>query len=488
MGRYKKLTLLHSNDMHGDFHAEMTDNTLIGGVSMLSGYVNKVRREEKNVLYCIAGDMFRGSVIDSEYKGISTIEIMNAISPDVVSLGNHEIDYGVAHLLFLEKCARFPIINANLYIKTSHTRLFNPVFIKEIDGMKILFIGIITETVLRSTKNEDHIGTVVDVFEAAEEVGRICNAYRSTNIDLTVLLTHIGFEQDKLLASQLKLEWGVDIIIGGHSHTYLEHPEFINGIQIVQAKTGTDLIGRFDLMIDTENNCIASSQWRCVPMTKEHCPNDDDLEKMIAAYQSETDKKYKKVVTRLPGKLQQLSRIGQSEIGTLFTDLIQDAKSLDVMFLASGSIRSTSFGPLFQYSDLISAFPYDGPVFMMRIRGSDLKRMVHYMLRDDVLSGKVSGYFQMSSNVQIEYEQSSHSFLRFDIKQKPLDEQKVYRIGLLKYHYQSYDSFFGLSRKELEAVYPSSIIATSAQEILYESLVSLKNISALNEERIIIYQ
>ena len=56
--------------------------------------------------------MFRGSVIDSEYKGLSTIEIMNALAPDIVTIGNHEVDYGVAHLLFIEKLARFPIINA----------------------------------------------------------------------------------------------------------------------------------------------------------------------------------------------------------------------------------------------------------------------------------------------------------------------------------------------------------------------------------------
>ena len=63
MKNLKKLTLLHSNDMHGDFAAEQIDKNLVGGVSMLSGYINKVRSEEENVLYAIAGDMFRGSII-----------------------------------------------------------------------------------------------------------------------------------------------------------------------------------------------------------------------------------------------------------------------------------------------------------------------------------------------------------------------------------------------------------------------------------------
>lgn len=68
MKHLKKLALLHSNDLHGDFLVEKVDDKLVGGVSMLSGYVNKVRREEENVIYAIAGDMFQGSLIDSNSK------------------------------------------------------------------------------------------------------------------------------------------------------------------------------------------------------------------------------------------------------------------------------------------------------------------------------------------------------------------------------------------------------------------------------------
>ena len=119
LNKTRKFTLLHSNDMHGDFLAEVREGKghLIGGLALLSGYLNKVREEEKNVIFVIARDMVQGSLIDSEYKGVSTIEIMNFLSPDVVTLGNHELDYGLPHLLFLEKMANFPIVNANLYIK-----------------------------------------------------------------------------------------------------------------------------------------------------------------------------------------------------------------------------------------------------------------------------------------------------------------------------------------------------------------------------------
>lgn len=211
-----------------------------------------VRKQEKNVLYAIAGDMFRGSVIDSEYKGVSTIGIMNLLGPDVATIGNHEVDYGLSHLLFLEKCANFPIINANFHIRANRRRLFQPFYIAEMDGMKILFIGIITEDVLAQTKADELIGSFVDIGEAAQEVGNICNAYNAIDIDFTVLLTHIGFEEDKKLAALLDPAWGVDVIIGGHSHSFVTEPALVNGIYIVQAGTGTDQIGRFDIMVDTD--------------------------------------------------------------------------------------------------------------------------------------------------------------------------------------------------------------------------------------------
>ena len=66
-------------------------------------------------MYAIAGDLFRGDVIDSEFLGLSTINIINYLKPDVCCIGNHEVDYGIAHSILLEKLADFPVINANIY-------------------------------------------------------------------------------------------------------------------------------------------------------------------------------------------------------------------------------------------------------------------------------------------------------------------------------------------------------------------------------------
>lgn len=110
----------------------------------------------------------------------------------------------------------------------------------EIAGLSILFIGIITEKVMDSLAFDQLIGTFVSTEDAAEEIGKICNAYKNNDIDLTIALTHIGFESDIELAKMLNSEWGVDMILGGHSHTVLEQPEVVNDILIAQAGVGTD--------------------------------------------------------------------------------------------------------------------------------------------------------------------------------------------------------------------------------------------------------
>ena len=486
MAELKKLTILHSNDMHGDFLAEETDNQLIGGVSMLSGYVSKVRREEENVLYCIAGDMFRGSVIDSEFRGISTIEIMNMLAPDVVTIGNHETDYGIAHLLFIEKCAKFPIINANLHINTNNARLFKPHHIVNIGGMKVLFIGILTETVLNQTKNEKLIGTFVDIHEAAREVARICNTYNALDVDCTVLLTHIGFEEDKQLAAQLDPALGVDLIIGGHSHTFLEQPELVNGILVAQAGTGTDQIGRFDLEIDTDTNAIHSWTWQSVPICDDTCPKDPALEEVLTYYKSATDEKYSRLVTRLKRRLTHPSRIQETELGGLFADIMKESLNLDIMLLGSGSVRNPELGPIVLLSDLTECFPYDDPVHLLRVTGAQLKRMIRFMVRDEVWEGAHCEFYQLSKGMRVVYDRATHSFETFSLDGEPVADDRIYKLGLQNFSYMNLEKFFSISMDEITGNGKPRPVATSCRDILDEYLSGHQNLDRRISGRLVI--
>ena len=487
MKNLKKLTLLHSNDMHGDFAAEQLDTALVGGVSMLSGYINKVRSEEENVLYAIAGDMFRGSIIDTEFHGISTIQIMNMLAPDIVTLGNHEIDYGLSHLLFLEKCAEFPIVNANMHISTNHKRLFEPCRVIEIGGMKVLFIGIITEIVLAACKKDELIGTFVSLDEAADEIGRICNTYNSIDVDFTVLLTHIGFEEDKKLAEMMDPSWGVDVIIGGHSHTFLEEPAVVNGIPIVQAGTGTDQIGRFDIMIDTDRNCIDSFTWKPVPINAETCPRDPDIERVINAYQSQTDAKYGQILTKFVRALTHPSRIQETELGDLFADIMKDSLGVDIFLMGSGAIRTESLGPIVTKGDFSVCFPYDDSAHVMWWTGAQLKHAILRMLRDEALAGAHTEFYQLSAGLEVEYDQKTHSFLKFNFEGEPVADDRIFTVGLQNYHYRNIEDSFDLKLEDVRKNHNDRIIASSCIQIIEETLINGTHQNAKGTGRLIIH-
>lgn len=355
-----------------------------------------------------------------------------------------------------------------------------------IDGMKILFIGILTEDVISQTKNDGLIGSIVDINEAVQEVGKICNAYNAVNIDFTVLLTHIGFEEDKKLAEKLDPAWGVDVIIGGHSHTFIEKPEKVNDILIVQAGTGTDQIGRFDITIDTDNNCVDSFQWECVPINRENCPKDEALEEIIRSYKSKTDRKYGRLVTRFKRQLTHPSRYRETELGGLFSDILCDSLGLDIMLLGSGSVRNTELGPIVLYSDLAECFPYDGPLYMLRVAGAQLKRMILFMLRDEVWEGSHCEFYQFSKGVRVVYNRAEHCLREFTLNGEEICDERIYKIGLQYFHFNNVENFFSVPLEEISQNGKPRMVSTSCRVILDEYLSSHQGLDRKISGRLIV--
>lgn len=481
----KKFTILHTNDMHGDFLAEVSgeEGNLIGGLALLSSYVSRVRREEENVLYVIAGDMVQGSIIDSEFKGISTIEIMNYLAPDVVTLGNHEVDYGLPHLLFLEKMANFPIVNANLYIKKYSKRLMRPYHIINLAGFDVMFIGILTEAVLDSLKMDSLIGTFISLEEASTEVGKICNAYKDEDIDLTILLTHIGFESDLQLAALLNPDWGVDMIIGGHSHTILEQPAVVNDILIAQAGTGTDQIGRFDIVVDDDTNSIVGWKWNLIPIDNSVAEPDQELQEYIDSFKEVVDRKYNTIICRFAQKLTHPRREEETALGNLFADIFAQRAQVDVMFLGSGSIRGTELGPLVTLGDLMSIFAFDDTLYKFTITGAQLRRVFSHTMRPENRNSEGECY-QISRGVKAVYLDEVRELESLTINGEPVRDDAHCTICLQGYHYTNSAENLGLTNEELTAIVESRVVTTSARDVLEEYLRSHQNLRSRTEGRL----
>ncbi len=470
--------------MHGDFLAENGKEKLIGGLALLSGYINKVRKEEENVLFVIAGDMLQGSTIDTEYKGISTMDIMNYLAPDVVALGNHEFDYGLPHLLFLEKVANFPIVNANLYIKNFNKRLMKPYVILKKAGFDILFTGIVTEKVADALKKDKLVGSFITLKEASNEVGRITNAYKNDDIDLTILLTHIGFESDKKLAKMMKKEWGVDMIIGGHSHTVLEKPAEVNNILIAQAGVGTDQIGRFDIEVDDDTNSIIKWTWKLIPITSDIAQPDKRLLKYIESYKNVVDKKYNSVLCKLAKKLTHPQRETETALGNLYADAFAEFAECDVAFVGSGAIRTKELGPLVTLQDFLTNFPYDDTYHRFSIPGSKLYKIFEHIMRPENRDGEGECY-QVNSKVKAVYDEKQKKLISLKIDNDEVDKDKFYTFALAGYHYNCSADYLNITQGELNESGKSKVITTSVQEVMEEYFRNNQNISREVEGRLV---
>ena len=486
MGTTRKFTILHSNDMHGDFLAEQAagGGKLIGGLPLLSGYINKVRAEEENVLYVIAGDMLQGSIIDSDFKGTSTMQIMNYLAPDVVALGNHEVDYGLPHLLFLEKIANFPIVNANIYIKHFEKRMMRPYHIIQKAGFDILFTGILTEKILDALKLDELIGTFVTLEEAGSEVGKICDAFKNDDIDLTIVLTHIGFESDKQLAAMLRPEWGVDLIIGGHSHTILAQPERVNGILIAQAGTGTDQIGRFDITVDDDTNSIVDWEWQLIPIDEGLAEPDKRMADFIDSFKSVVDRKYGVVLTKFAKTLTHPKREEESTLGDLLADALAEGTGSDVVLLGAGSVRVEEMGPAVTLMDFISCFPYDDSLTRYTVSGASLKRAFGHWMRPENRDGEGECY-QVNSAVRARYSGATHGLLSLEVNGASVADDASYTLVLQGYHAKNVKPYLNLEPEELTVAGPGHVVSTSAQTVLKEWLTSHQNVDRKIEGRLV---
>jgi 5'-nucleotidase/UDP-sugar diphosphatase len=483
---HRRITILHSNDMHGDFLAEpdpVTAGIDVGGLALLSGYLRKVREEEDHVLYMIAGDMVQGSIIDLAYRGVSTVEIMNFLSPDVVTLGNHEFDYGLQQLLWLEKLAAFPIVNANLYVRRPYRRLMRPFEILDREGFKVLVIGLITDQVIDAIKNDSEVGTFISLEAARDEVGRVCNAHRDEDIPLTVLLTHIGLESDIELAKLLDPAWGVDMIIGGHSHSTMDRPVEVNGVVIAHTGGTTNHIGRFDLVVDEETNAIREWTWRCVPLDSRTCTPDPQLDEFIEGYRADCDSRYNRVLAHFATELTHPQRTIETALGNLTADAIAGRAKADVVFYGSGSIRSGRLGPAVTLGNFLACYPYDDIMQRFTIAGAALRRAFAHWMRPENRNGEGECY-QVSAGVEAVYDESRKSLVALNVRGTAVDDAATYTLALPNYHVQSADAFLGLSNADLTARGEPVTVATSINDILQGFFETHQNVQRKVEGRL----
>ncbi|MBU1149016.1 5'-nucleotidase C-terminal domain-containing protein, partial [Patescibacteria group bacterium] len=347
-----------------------------------------------------------------------------------------------------------------------------------------MFTGIITEKVMDSLKQDKLVGSFVNLAEASAEVGKITDAYKNDDIDLTIILSHIGFESDIELAKMLKPEWGVDMIIGGHSHTMLDKPKKVNNILIAQAGVGTNQIGRFDIVVDDDTNSIVDYKWQLIPINNKLAQPDKALTEYIASFKKEVDRKYNTMICKLAEKLTHPEREIETSLGNLVADAFAEVAECDVMLVGAGSIRVKELGPMVTLGDLMACFPYDDSLRRFTITGQQLKKIFAHIMRLANRDGEGECY-QVNQGVEAVYNDKTKQLESLKYKGEPVDDKQQYKICLQGYHFSSSADYLNISQEELLASGQGKVISTSAQGVLEEYLRNHQNIAKKVEGRLV---
>jgi 5'-nucleotidase len=360
----------------------------------------------------------------------------------------------------------------------------NPYLIIKKAGFDILFTGIITEKIMDSIKQDKLIGSFVNLSEASNEVGKICNAYKNNDIDLTILLTHIGYESDIELAKLLKPEWGVDMIIGGHSHSILDKPAKVNNVLIAQAGVGTDQIGRFDIVVDDDTNSIIDYKWQLIPINEKIAKPDKKLEEYINSFKKEVDRKYSTLICKLSNELTHPKREEETTLGNFTADGLVHASSSDVVLVGSGSIRVKKIGPAVTLKDFLACYPYDDSLIQFEITGSQLKKIFSHFMRIENRDGEGECY-QVNQGVNAVYSDKEKVLISLLINNKPVIDNSFYKFSIQNFHYGNCQSYLNISSDELTASGKTKVVTTSIQQVLEEFFRNNQNTTREIEGRLV---
>lgn len=226
--KHSKLTILHTNDTHSNidpFPLNHAKHPGMGGVAKRYELIQEIRATEKNVLLLDAGDIFQGTPYFNRFGGELEMKVMTKLGYDAATMGNHDFDGGMDGFLKAKQHASFPFICSNYDFKNTvldaQTKPYH-IFEKEDFKIGVFGLGVALKNLV-----PDKLFGETNYLDPIEMAQQMVHELKQQKCDVIICLSHLGYEynsdkvSDRILAKKTK---GIDLIIGGHTHTFLEKP------------------------------------------------------------------------------------------------------------------------------------------------------------------------------------------------------------------------------------------------------------------------
>jgi 2',3'-cyclic-nucleotide 2'-phosphodiesterase (5'-nucleotidase family) len=427
-----RLTILHTNDMHGRLLPQETgeEKEVSGGIARIAGMAAKIREEVEaaggHALLLDAGDIYAGTPEGNTTKGRLCIEMMNAAGYAAMCIGNHEFDDGADNIAALAKEAGFPFLCANIREKKSgKTPAYaKPYILREVGGAKIAILGVVasdTHILTGGAKQLDFLREENALKEAAAEA-------KQEGAVLCIALTHVGFDRDREISDALR---EIPLLIGGHSHTYLKKgwKNYRTGVWVVQAGCYSRHLGRVDLAFDPETGKVLSLEPALVSLSGEDVPADPKVEALLL----EKSKEIRRLMDEPLGEnVVELKRSGRrfsgasTPLGNVLADLMREGGNADLGFHNRTGIREILPEGKVTLRDIYKVCPFGNTIVAMDLTGKEVLEILEYALE------KGNRFLLEISGATVKYDKAlepGHRVVSVWIGEKPLDPAETYRVA-----------------------------------------------------------
>lgn len=419
----RSLVILHTNDTHDRLIPYDTPQQQdVGGIARRAALISEIKRQAPLSLVLDAGDTFQGTPLYHFFKGQADYEAMDLAGYDATTVGNHDLDDGLSNLLQQHQGRRFKLICTNLVDRATNRPLFTPTHVFEVAGLRVGVFGLLGKAAVETLGPENQrafkwIAPEALAQATADDLRR-CS-------DVVVLLSHSGYEQDLELARHLS---GVDVIIGGHSHTKVDRPtEVRNGdwrTLVVQAYQGGAWLGRLDLQV--EGGRVVAHEGRLLPIGP-GMPEAPAVKARVDRYQQQIAERMGEVLGTAPGGLSSAGKYQHdTELGNWTADLIRARGNAEIGIINAGSLRSSlPSGPV-TVGTVYTLFPFDNSLVTLEMSGELIQRLLDKAAADPGQQGLLQ-YSGLTCDM------SDGRAGQVLVNGQPIQPSRTYRVATIDY-------------------------------------------------------
>lgn len=363
------LTIVHTNDLHG--HVE--------NFAAVSQIAKDLRARNPNTLFLDAGDCITGTPVSTFFQGTPIFDVMNAMGYDAGTIGNHEFDHGWKRIHEFVDLAKRPMLCANA--KDPDGKAFGDAPYKVFsvggaNGARVGVIGLVTDGVPAMSTASASAGCT---FEAPIDAARRLVPEVRRKADVVVLLTHCGVEADAALAGAVP---GIDLIVGGHSHTRLAKAIEVripaaeggagapaapaSSTRIVQAFRWGACVGVVDLDWDRAKRTTAGFSYHLVQVADRDLPKDPAVQKLVDGWLAKIEPQMAVVIGR------SRTALSAQQLRPLIERIYRDALGADFGYQNVAGIRAGIKAGDITVGDVVSVLPFPNTMVKITFRGEQV--------------------------------------------------------------------------------------------------------------------